>query len=287
MKNKHDGPSESGYHFVQSYKNCKRKHFYTYIKALEPLYLSPALLLGTAGHVGLEEWYRKHQAGASPSQRAKAGRDAALGRLDDQRDLYFDPAKVEVHRRQLIDTFQQYGLEYYDENFKVLGVEHALSYTLPTGDIFTGRIDLSIMNHDARLMIIDHKFTGWNIDSFKRAQLTSDQATAYLMLWNKNNPSQRAAGVIFNIIRNYQGKTNFLQVPVYRTQKDIDQFEAEITEELGELAQRSINPTAQWSKNTDHCFAYNQPCAFLELCQGSKFDGLIGIKFKQKELLDE
>lgn len=285
--NKHDGPSEAGYHFVQSYKNCKRKHYYTYIRRLEPLYLSPAILFGTATHAGLEEWYRQHAAGASTTKKVKFGRDAALQRLDAQRHLYFDPAKIEIHKRQIIDTFQQYGLEYHEELFRVLAIEESLSCTLPSGDIFTGRIDLAVMGHDARLMIYDHKTTSWRLDNVRRGLMVSDQASSYMMLWNKEHPTKRCAGVVFSIIRNYLGKTEFLQVPVYRTQKDIELFEAEVTEELGDMSQRAINPNALWAKNTDHCYSYNKACPFLELCQGSKFDGLIGVKFKVKEEPDE
>lgn len=284
---KHDGPSEAGYHFVQSYQNCKRKHYYTQILGLEPLYRSPAILFGTAVHTGLEEWYRQHKAGSSTSKKVKLGRDAALQSLDEHRHYYFDPTKAEVHRRQIIDTFQQYGLEYHEELFWVIAIEESLSHTLPSGDIFTGRLDLVTMQHDARIMIRDHKTTSWNMENVKRGLQVSDQASSYMMLWNKKNPTKRCAGVIFSIIRNYQGKTDFLQVPVYRTQKDIDLFEKEVTENLWDLAQRAIDPEATWPKNTDHCFSYNTACPFLELCQGSNFSGLIGVKFKQKELLSE
>lgn len=278
-----DGPSESGFHFVQAYQNCKRKFYNRYVRGLEPTYSSPAILLGTAGHAGMEEWYTQHKAGSQVSKKIKFATDRAIAEVEARREKYYDPAKMEVHKRQLRDIFQQYGLHYSNEPFRVLGIEHSLEAPLKYGDVLTGRVDLSTLRNDGQLMIMDHKFTGWSLENFKRSVKASDQTASYMYLWNHNNPTRRCAGVIYNIIRNYQGKIEFAQVPVYRTQEDLDTFVREVSENMRDLSQRLIDPEATWPKNTDHCYAYNRACPFLELCQGIKFDGLIGTKFKQKE----
>jgi hypothetical protein len=283
MKSSNDGPSASGYHFVQAYQNCKRKFYHQYIQGLEENYRAPAILFGTAGHVGMEEWYRQHAQQSPISKKVKFATDAAIADAESRRDQYYDLSKLEVHKRQLKDTFHQYGLVYPDEPFKVVSIEENYEVTLDYGDIFTGRIDLVTLRNNGQLMIMDHKFTGWSLESFKRSVQASDQATAYCMLWNEHNPKRRAGGVIFNLIRNYQGRIEFAQVPVYRAQQDIDTFRREVSENLRDMAQRVIDPEATWPKNTDHCFAYNRACPFLELCQGVKFDGLIGTKYHKKE----
>lgn len=278
-----DGPSESGFHFVQAYQNCKRKFHYRYIRGLEPVYQSPAILLGTCGHAGMEEWYLQHQQGSQTSKKIKFATDRAITEIESRRDQYYDPAKMEVHKRQLRDIFQQYGLHYSTEPFRVLDIESSLSAPLTYGDMLTGRLDLTVLRNDGQLMIYDHKFTGWSLDNFKRASRASDQTTAYMFLWNHNNPKRRCAGVVYNIIRDYQGKIEFAQVPVYRSQEDIDLFVREVSENMRDLSQRVIDAEATWPKNTDHCYSYNRACPYLELCQGIKYDGLIGTKFKEKE----
>lgn len=283
MKSTSDGPSSAGYHFVQAYQNCKRKFYNTYVRGLEGIYRSPAILFGTAAHVGMEEWYKQHAQGSVVSKKVKFATDAAIVDAESRRDQYYDPSKLEVHKRQLKDTFHQYGLVYFNEPFRVVGVEENYEITLQYGDIFTGRIDLVTLRDNGQLMIMDHKFTSWSLDNFKRSVQASDQATAYCALWNANNPKRRASGVIFNLVRNYQGKIEFAQVPVYRAQSDIDIFIREVSENMRDMAQRLIDPDSTWPKNTDQCFAYNSPCPFLELCQGVKYDGLIGTKFKVKE----
>ena len=277
------GASPSGYHFVQSYQNCKRKFYWQYIRSLEPIHKAPALLLGSAGHEGLDEWYNQHSIGSSVSKRVKFATDRAIACIEESYDHYYDKSKFEAHKRQLRDTFQQYGLEYYDESLRVLSREDTLSVGLEYGDIFTGRMDLVALFGDGRRMIVDHKFTGWHMESFARSVKSSDQATAYTMLWNENFPGKRVGGVVFNIIRNYQGKIDFKRVPVYRAQGDVDEFKREVSENFRDLAQRAVDPEATWPKNTDHCFAYNSPCPFLDLCQGVKYDGLVGVKFKLRE----
>lgn len=288
MSDKHhqkapDGPSAAGYHFVQAYQNCKRKFYWQYVKGLEPIHKAPAILLGTAGHVGMEAWYEQHKMGSTTSKKVKFAIDAAIGNLEEHYDEYYDPSKFEVHKRQLRDTFQQYGLQYDHEPFRVISLEESLEVTLKYGDLFTGRVDLVTLRDDGRVMIMDHKFTSWSLHNFKRAVQASDQATAYTLLWNKNHPKRPASGVIFNLIRNYQGKIDFLQVPVYRAQADVEVFESEVSENLRDLSQRAIDPEATWPKNTDHCFSYNRACPFLDLCQGVKYDGLVGVKYKKRE----
>lgn len=278
-----DGPSASGYHFIQAYQNCKRKFYYTYVQGLEGKYRSPAILFGTAAHVGMEAWYTEHKNKSAISKKVKFATDAAIADLEAHRDQYYDLSKFEVHKRQIKDTFQQYGLEYHQEDFYIMAIEESSEVELDYGDIFTGRLDLVVKQFDGRIMIYDHKFTSWSLNNFKRSVQASDQATAYTKLWNEKHPDQRASGVVFNLIRNYQGSISFLRVPVYRAQEDVETFSREASENLRDLSQRVIDPQATWPKNTDQCFAYNQACPFLELCQGVKFSGLIGTKFIKRE----
>lgn len=231
----------------------------------------------------MEAWYEQHKQGSTVSKKVKFAIDASISDLENHREQYYDMGKFEVHKRQLKDTFQQYGLVYPDEPFRVVALEAPEEIKLRYGDIFTGRLDLVTLQNDGRRMIMDHKFTSWSLENYRRAVQASDQATAYTLLWNRNHPDTPVSGVIFNLIRNYQGNISFLQVPVYRALQDVETFEKEVSENLRDLAQRAIDPEATWPKNTDQCFSYNQACPFLELCQGVKYDGLIGTKFKKRE----
>lgn len=279
------GPSESGYHFIQDYRKCKRLFHHKYIIGLEPLHTSPTLLYGNAIHAGLESYYealRDNKGMKIASNRLVSRFRESMAKVKEE---YVEPDYWVKDLKKGEHLLQQYPLWYSQDitNYKVIGVEHDLWMPVgPSGSSrFTGRIDLVWSNNQGNRYIVDHKTTGWSIKNLKRTLGASDQATAYMALWNYHNPKMRVNGVIFNILREYQGSIDGDRLLVYKTQQDIDDFVEDLAYDITDLQNRIMDPKARWPKNTESCFLYNRPCPFLEICQGANYQSLVGLKFKQ------
>ena len=278
------GPSESGFHFVQDYRNCKRYFYHKYVDDIESKDKPTAILFGIAAHRGLEEYYKLEKAGSLglPQRIAKA-----VEAFKDEMQVlkqyyeYNDMFEADFARGQ--DLLREYGLTYSSDKWRIHSVESTLQHTFESGDIFTGRIDLVIVNEQGYLYVVDHKFTGWSIALFKKTQLTSDQATGYKLLWDSNN-EQKVRGTIFNIIRSYKGQTDYDRVVVTKTPADVEEFEQDMQADLIEMRQRLMDPNGRWPKNTDQCFKFNRLCPYADICQGMKnWQSLIGLRLKYRD----
>jgi len=272
--------SDSGYHFVQDYRKCKRYFYNKYVNRLVPLEKSPALLFGGCMHLAMETWYGMLGKGRPVHDRVRGALETFENEINKVRDQYVteDMFLRDVQRGQ--DILRQYGLQYANENWLVLGIEEDLEITLSSGDVFTGRLDLAVKSGVGLNYIIDHKFTGWSMSNVIKTMQNSDQATSYKMMWEQKYPDKPINAVIFNICRAYKGDVKFHQLPIAKMPQDVEEFKVGIQDDLSDIATRIADPDRPWPKNTDRCFDYNRPCEYLPLCQGVNFDGLIGVNYK-------
>ena len=278
-----DGPSESGYHFIQDYRKCKKYFEYAYIIGLEPVHKSPTLIYGGAVHYALERYYITLRDKKSPDLANKAMLAGFRKAMTEAKDLYVKPDFWTADLARGLNLLGNYPIWYANEGLQIIAVEQSLWMPISDVERLTGRIDLVVRNSQDRIYIMDHKTTGWSMKNLVKTLQAGDQPTAYVALWNYNHPDLRAQGAIFNILREYQGSASTHRELVYRTQRDIDEFLEGIAYDMNELQQRLMDPDARWGKNTESCFLYNRPCPFLELCNGVNYDALIGIRFKLKD----
>lgn len=281
---KPEGPSERGFHFVQDFRNCERyfKHFY--LDDIEPLQKSPALLYGIAGHKGLETWYTMLKEGKTIQQRVKGALKSFEQEMYNVKEhyAYEDQWLTDLDKGKR--TIQEYALVYSHETWKIHTVEQTLEKTLDSGDKLTGRIDLVVTSPQGINYIMDHKFTGWSVESFSRTLDASDQAAAYKMLWEAHYPDIPVKGTVFNILRNYKNDIKFRQHSVHKTDEDVREFEQGIRETFEEMNNKLADPYYSWPKNTDQCFKYNRACPFLDICKGMKnWENLIGTKYQYRD----
>lgn len=277
------GGSEAGFHFFQDYQRCHKYWYWKYARGLEPLSRSPALIFGESGHEGLEEWYTAMREGLPLANRRDRFRDAFIAALDTRKDLYEYRDTFETDKQRAHQIVDQYCLEYPDEGFTVLGTELLLDYVYPDGKRTTGRLDLVIKDRQGVVKIVDHKFTGWSLANFVKAQTASNQTAQYLNLWNFHYPEEPAYNVVYNVIRNYKGTVNFARPISFKTNEDLKDYLFDLEDVMADLSGRLADPNARWPKNTESCFLYNRPCPFLELCQGVNFQTLLGTHFKVRE----
>lgn len=279
--------SHAGFHFIQDYRRCKRYWKHKYVDRLDPIQKSPALLFGESGHEALELYYQMAKDGVPYHERAQPMKQKFLDALHEKQDRYTYQDKFEEDLNRAEAVCDAYTLQYSMEGFTPLAVEESIEVDVGNGHPFTGRVDLVVRSKELNHYIVDHKFTGWSLNSFAKTVQNSDQATAYLFLWNKAHPELQVSGVIFNIIREYKGNVNFLRPIVSKTPRDIEEFKLDLMDDQYDIESRLFNPEARWPKNTESCFLYNRPCPFLDICKGQNYESLIGVQYEQKEQLDE
>lgn len=275
--------SESGFHFLADYLRCNQYFYWKYPRALEPATKAPALIFGANIHLALAAWYDSLKRQEPFDMRLNAAMIAFRLGMEADRGEYSDPEKYDEDfvRGQIL--LQAYAVEYPAEGWQVLEVESPIEYEFENGDKFTGRMDLVIENQ-GRIWIVDHKTTGWSMSSLSRSLQVSDQGTGYLWLWNAVRPDTPAHGIIFNIMRQYKNNNNFKQIPVMKTDEDIERFKRESGFVLNQIAEKVSDPNAIWPRNTGACFMFNRPCQYLDLCFGSSYaEGLIGSTYKERQ----
>lgn len=281
------GGSDSGYHFVQDYQKCRRFFYYKYMYKLDPIDTSPALLFGHCMHQAMETWYTMLRDRTTPHARVNESIKVFEGAMAEVQEKYAyeDAFLTDIQRGR--DILRGYGLQYPTETWKVLAIEEPLRHTFDTGDVMTGRADLVAESQQGRRYLIDHKFTGWSMSNVKKSLQNSNQATAYKFLWDSLYPDKPIHACMFNICRGYKGSTDYEQLIVAPNYKDIEEFRLDMLSLYAEIAQRASDPDARWPKNTDRCMDFNRPCEYLPLCQGTNYEGLIGIKYKVREAEDD
>jgi hypothetical protein len=285
-RNGNDGPSESGFHFLQDWRRCQQFWAWRYVTGLSPMHESPTLMYGIAIHKALEGWYRAVDRGQPPHERI----EVAVRDFRDCMYLFKDQyVKGDWYQDDIAKgllTLEEYALRYSNEFWKVLrvggelAIEMSESCSLPSGNRFTGRIDLVVQNPDGKIFIMDHKTTGWALANVTKTLQVSHQANGYLWLWNENHPDLQASAVVFNVLRNYKGSTDFKQIPVYKSERDIERFKQDTDKCLSDIVREVSSPNPHFQMDTDACYKYNRACPFMDLCAGTNYESLVGVEYR-------
>lgn len=281
------GPSESGYHFLQDFRNCERYFKHKYVDNIEPMRIPNALIFGIAGHKGMEGYYQSSN--LPIGKRINRAKEMFQQSLRENQHLYEYSDTYHEDLKRGLKAFEEYGLYYANERWFIKSIEDTVSAWLTDEAFLTGRIDLVTTLESGRLYIADHKFTGWSIKLFRRTLEASDQATAYKLLWDATHPDMPVYGVIFNIIRSYKGEVDFDRLPLVVTPQQVEEFRLDAAHDFDRMYQKLVAPEkARWPKNTDQCFKFNRACPFLDICKGMNMEMLIGTKYRYREVpLDE
>jgi hypothetical protein len=274
--------SDSGFHFYMDYVKCQQYFYWRYVKLLEPKLKATALIFGTAIHAGLEAWYKGQMNGDTADDRLDATHKAFSAAMQEGEDQYLEHEWYENDYSRGHTMLDKYIANYGKDNFKVISVEEPVQMALPTGDVFTGTIDLKVVQ-DGRVLIYDHKTTGWAMDLCIRSLAVSDQSTGYTLIHNVLHPEDPAVGLVYNVLRNNKSVYEFSRSLVVKSRVDQQRFMGDVTCILNEIASKMSNPESRWIRNTGNCYSYNRPCQYLELCQGANFESLMGVKYKLAE----
>lgn len=275
--------TESGIHFIQDYLRCQKYFFWRYVRHLAPKHPATALIYGQAVHAALAYYYSGHQADLEGLLRT------FWEEMQKYSDIFMDAEMFDTLIENGRQNLTAYHAHYSHETGGTLQVETEHQILLPNNTKLTGRLD-RVYQDSTFIRIQDHKTTGWSIPMLCQTFSVSDQATAYLYLWNKNHPTMQATCVEFNILRKYKSVNEFYRHPVYKTDADLERFEKDTEWNLMEILSKTSDPDARFVMNTNSCYLFNKPCPYLDLCKGAAYEGLIGTLYvldETSERIDE
>ena len=164
-------------------------------------------------------------------------------------------------RKACEESFRTWVDEKKQGFYKIVGTETAFELPLPSGRLFTGRLD-QILEWNGRLWIRDFKTVGRK-DNWKLRYNPDHQFTGYV--WAASQLSGRPIdGVIVDIVYNIKTKgPEFHPTLASRTQDDIDNW-IEWVEYEYDNRERCIE-TGVWPMRTSSCNNY-AGCYFRECC---------------------
>ncbi len=136
---------------VSTYTQCERRHYYGYLKTLEPVNTSTSLSRGIIGHEALAFYYDALKEGADPATAQQRALDC-VGRY-----LHFPNAETTM-LTDLMQILARYFSYYpHDEFREIIGVEKV--YEIDAEEFIYGmRLDLLVRDKAGKIVLVDHKF---------------------------------------------------------------------------------------------------------------------------------
>ena len=190
------GPSERGWHRLESAIRCLRLYAYEQIAGIR-FPISPPLVNGSLLHIGLAHLYRRRQAtqnGEDPSQWFEP--HEAVKELS-RRNAHESPlweAGVDV----VLPALGAYEARWRGEDWKVLAVEEQLRAHVGEGKhLYTQRPDLIVESAQGRVFIIDHKSCYRITSKTLRQHILDGQFLGY-QLFGHQLYGPRFGGVVVN-----------------------------------------------------------------------------------------
>lgn len=244
------------YTALSTFRNCRRRAFWRYIRNLVPKYRDPVLDFGDLVHNALERWH-----GTRDLAQAMALIDAAC----DRREIDSD---VKARWHLACAMMRGYARQYARETWQVVALETKFTTAITnpetgaTSRSFTldGKVD-GLVIEDERHFLLEHK-TAAQIDSGYVDRLWCDFQT---MLYVRSIEAERGikiAGVIYNVLSKAQLKQK-------QSESDED-FQARRAELLAKSKTGKTSATQQVGE-TDSAFAarldewYTQPGRFVRV----------------------
>lgn len=189
------------YSQVKTWKRCRQKWYYNYVRGLKPKERVRKIDLGNYGHALLEAYYRGEDIQeASEAYWMEQTKDMFQEQIDEYKEVR-EQAEALVER--YIKHYQEKG-----EEFEVHAVEQHFKTTIPTPAGYKsktdlqGILDLVVEDSTGEIWLVDHKFTSIDLVKYEENLVLDEQANYYLwaladMLGNHNAVS----GIIFNLVR--------------------------------------------------------------------------------------
>lgn len=287
-----------------SFKNCRKKMEFRYLRHLRVLTDSRPLVVGSVAHDALES----HHSGQDPQRVLQEG---------------LEQERIDRAEYMLISAMMRgYAARYPVEDFKVDSLEHEFEVPISnpaTGAksktfVLRGKVD-GIIEKDGGLWLIEHKTKSGGVDGAYIERLWTDFQIAVYAGAIETYLGRPVEGVLYNVLcksklkqregeteedfreryalacsLNKSGKSSavrkfpesdrdfaarldkWYQLPEAFHREALvlsPQRIAEVRDELWELTQAYLEARRRgvWYQNTSQCFSYNRPCEYFPLCR--------------------
>lgn len=301
---------------IKLFRRCKRKWFWKYIMRLRTRQVDKNLLVGSAFHNTLGQWYRGLRSDINTIAKSQV---KTMQQSVDAMSSYYD--QDDLDKMQVaVDTFlgmmKAYGDIYDDDRqrWKIERKSIEYEFTVDMGDfIWAGKMDL-VYSKPKEMILVEHKSAS-KIDSSYVNRLPLDtQIRGYVFGGQKGELKLPINKVLYDVIKKckLRRKSNetvdqfagricddYLSQPdkyFYReelkfSKGDIDCFEHEVRQthkeymylrkQLGNL----INPR-DWTPNDMTCNDFFRECEYMSLCVKGLDKGT-ALSFEQGDSLHE
>lgn len=280
------GASPSGNSYLDSFKRCRRKFYYSHIMKLEPKGRALALDIGTLVHEGLAVL----QSGGI----AKADEKMLSVWAKDMEEYWAPNEYGDSHTAidMAMNLVQAYDIEYTTDPFTALVDEFEFAFKLPSGHTYTGKTDRLVKDPGGRIFVMEHKTTGLAPSMYLRTFFLNPQITGYYIGAAEALPPDMAiSGVIVDLlVKPRKGKKgfsaltekNFVRDIFVRTEEHVESFLANTSRIFTEI-DKCEGKKERFYQCEHECFSFNKPCPFLDLCTYGDDEGLIQQNYTRKE----
>jgi len=206
---------------IQTFKDCRRKWWFTYYRRLQPKIkdYTGALALGSRIHEALDRYYSTGQ----PLLEAHA--DLVKEDMKTMNDAYRDTtaleSEAELGRIMLEGYLEWVELNGIDQELEMISTEEIIERPMMEGRVtLQGKIDMRVRRKlDGVRMFRDFKTVGGSFADFGATAQMNEQILTYMTLEEaQNQEGERSEGGIFTMLRKVK-RGSYAKPPFY------DQFE--------------------------------------------------------------
>ncbi len=147
---------------VETFLTCRRRHWYSYTRRLQPKRKHAALAFGTAGHEVLEAFYSAiiELGGTSRQKQRRAFNQALDVAIDKYEELGFVEEEGQADLGDLLFDYYFPNEPFVKQGYLIEATEVEEDLEIDDGLGFKFVIDLVAVDPEGRRVVIDHKFKG-------------------------------------------------------------------------------------------------------------------------------
>jgi len=196
---------------IQTFKECRRKWWFTYYRRLKPKKIKVVgpLALGSRVHEALDQYYSTE----TPLLEAYAkllatDKDAALAAWLNTEEL---ESEGELGRIMLEGYLEWVSEEGIDADLEMISTEEIISMPMFDGSVeLQGKLDMRVRRlGDGVRMFRDFKTVGGSFDQFSATAHLNEQIMTYMLLEQaQNKEGERSEGGIFTLLKKVKRTAN-------------------------------------------------------------------------------
>lgn len=275
---------------LSTFRSCPQKFFRQYVEHWKPLAQSVHLVAGGAFASGIEAARHAYYVDGKPPEEAEGAGLAALIKHYGDFECPSDSAKsLERMCGALEFYFTSYPLGADGATPITLasgrrGIEFSFAEPLPinhpvTGDpiLYTGRSDM-IAERAGGIYIYDEKTTSSLGASWGRQWEMRSQFTGYG--WAALKQGIKTQGAIVRGVSILKTKYDTLEVPTYRTEYELERWEAQTVRDIRRMIQ--CWEEGYWDWNLDGACTDYGGCSFTRVCKESNPEAFLPVYFEPR-----